>query len=93
MQKEQEFLAPEKYLDPASDHDGSKLQQLFNIAEDGLADNIIDTYLSGDSFYLEKLAENINLNKSEKYSEVQLYPCCIISAISPLIRYCQTQTG
>ena len=72
MQKEQEFLAPEKYLDPASDHDGSKLQQLFNIAEDGLADNIIDTYLSGDSFYLEKLAENINLNKSEKYSEVQL---------------------
>lgn len=55
MQKEQEFLAPEKYLDPASDHDGSKLQQLFNIAEDGLADNIIDTYLSGDSFYLENL--------------------------------------
>ena len=72
MQKEQEFLAPEKYLDPASDHDGSKLQQLFDIAEDGLAENITDTYLSGDSFYLENIAENINLNKSAKYSEVQL---------------------
>ena len=35
------FLPPEDYLDPASNHDGLKLQQLFDIAEDGLADEVI----------------------------------------------------
>ena len=72
MRQTGEFLPPEKYMDPASDHDGSKLKQLFEIAEDGLADDVIDTYLAGDSFYLENLAENINLNKSVKYDYAQL---------------------
>ena len=66
------FLAPEDYMDPASDHDGSKLQQLFNIAEKGLADRIIDSYLTGRSFSVKSLAENINLNKTDKYDEVLL---------------------
>ena len=72
MSRAKSVLAPEKYLDPASDHDSSKLQQLFDIAEDGLADNIMDTYLAEDTFYLENLAQNINLNKSAKYDEAQL---------------------
>ncbi len=72
MQREQEFLAPEDYMDPASDHDGSRLRQLFDIAEKGLADRIIDTYLTGRSFSIKSLAENINLNKTDKYSEVHL---------------------
>ncbi|MCR4554935.1 MAG: ATP-binding protein [Succinivibrionaceae bacterium] len=66
------FLPPEDYMDPASDHDGSKLQQLFAIAEDGLADEIIGTYLSGERFLLKELAENINLNKDAKYNRIQL---------------------
>jgi hypothetical protein len=66
------FLPPEDYLDPASDHDGSKLQQLFAIAEDGLADEIIGIYLSGVRFLLKELAENINLNKDAKYNRIQL---------------------
>ena len=66
------FLPPEDYLDPASDHDGSKLQQLLAIAEDGLADEIIGIYLSGDRFLLKELAENINLNKDAKYNRIQL---------------------
>ena len=66
------FLPPEDYLDPASDHDGSKLQQLFEIAESGLAESIINTYLSGNSFFIKDLAENINLNKSTKYDRIQL---------------------
>ena len=66
------FLPPEDYLDPASDHDGSKLQQLFDIAEDGLADEVIRTYLSGNRFLLKELAENINLNKKSKYNRIQL---------------------
>lgn len=72
MQSEQEILPPEKYMDPASDHDGKKLKQLFAIAKDGIADEIIDCYLSGDSFLLEGLEENINLNKSAKYNREQL---------------------
>ena len=72
MSRAKSVLAPEKYPDPASDHDSSKLQQLFDIAEDGLADNIMDTYLAEDTFYLENLAQNINLNKSAKYDEAQL---------------------
>lgn len=66
------FLPPEDYMDPASDHDGSKLQQLFAIVEDGLADEIIGTYLSGERFLLKELAENINLNKDAKYNRIQL---------------------
>ena len=67
-----EFLPPEDYMDPASDHDGSKLKQLFDIAEKGLADNVIDSYLTGRSFSIKSLAENINLNKTDKYKEAQL---------------------
>ena len=72
VQKKGRFLAPEKCLDPASDHDGDKLKQLFEIAEDGLADEIIDGYLNGDEFFVENLAENINLNKSAKYDRDRL---------------------
>ncbi|MBQ8706490.1 MAG: AAA family ATPase [Succinivibrionaceae bacterium] len=67
-----EFLPPEKYLDPASDHDGKKLQQLFGIAEDGLTDTIIGTYLAGGVFFIDGIDENINLNQSSKYSKSQL---------------------
>ncbi len=66
------FLDPADYMDPASDHDGSKLQQLFGIAEEDLAEKVTDTYLAGGTFPVKKLAENINLNKSEKYDYVQL---------------------
>ena len=67
-----EFLPPEDYLDPASDHDGSKLRQLFELAEPGLADEIIDTYISGDRFLLKELAQNINLNKITEYDRGML---------------------
>ena len=66
-----EFLPPEDYLD-ASDHDGSKLKQLFEIAEPGLADAIINTYLSDSRFFIKDLAENINLNKAARYDRLQL---------------------
>ncbi len=66
------FLPPEDYLDPASDHDGSKLQQLFEIAEPSLVDEIVESYLSNDLFFLDKLSENINLNKVTKYDRDQL---------------------
>lgn len=72
VRKKETFLPPENYMDPASDHDGSKLKQLFDIAEKGLADNIINSYLTGRSFSIKSLAENINLNKTDKYSEDQL---------------------
>ena len=67
-----EFLPPEDYLDPASDHDGYKLKQLFEIAEPGLADAIINTYLSDSRFFIKDLAENINLNKAARYDRLQL---------------------
>ncbi|MGN1393112.1 MAG: AAA family ATPase [Succinivibrionaceae bacterium] len=80
MRNKGRFLPPEKYMDPASDHDGSKLKQLFDIAEDGLADEIIETYLEsapegeqdGGCFYIEGITENINLNKAAKYNRDQL---------------------
>ena len=72
MQIKGRLLPPENYMDPASDHDGSKPQQLFEIAEDGLADEIIETYLGGNRFLVKELAENINLNKNTKYNRVQL---------------------
>lgn len=72
MQKEKEFLAPIDYMDPASDHDGSKLKALFSIAQKELSDRIIDSYLAGRSFSVRSLCENINLNKTDKYNEEQL---------------------
>ncbi|MDY6419481.1 MAG: AAA family ATPase, partial [Succinivibrio dextrinosolvens] len=45
------FLNPEDYLDPASDQDGSKLSQLFNLTQKETAEFIIDTYLQGGVFY------------------------------------------
>ena len=72
VRQENELLAAEDYLDPASDHDGSKLQQLFGIAAPGLADSIINTYLSDKRFFIKDLAENINLNKTAKYDRIQL---------------------
>ena len=66
------YLPPEKYLDPASDHDGSKLQQLFKISDKRLCDEITETYLNNELFFLDKLAENINLNKDSQYNRTQL---------------------
>ena len=66
------FLNPEDYLDPASDQDGSKLSQLFNLTQKETAEFIIDTYLLGGVFYVSKLSENINLNQVREYSLEQL---------------------
>ena len=66
------FLNPEDYLDPASDQDGSKLSQLFNLTQKETAEFIIDTYLQGAVFYVSKLSENINLNQVREYSLEQL---------------------
>ncbi|MBP3749808.1 MAG: AAA family ATPase [Ruminobacter sp.] len=71
VQNKQQFFPPEDYMDPASDHDGSKLQLLFDIAENGLVDEIVESYLSNDLFFLDKLAENINLNKVTGYNREQ----------------------
>ena len=65
------FLPPENYLDPASDHDGSKLRLLFGIADSGVADSIINTYLSGNCFFIKDLAENINMNNTVRYGRIQ----------------------
>ena len=72
VQQKQKFLSPEDYLDPASDQDGSKLQQLFDIAEDGLTDEVIKNYLESKLFVLNKLVENINLSKKSKFNWDQL---------------------
>ncbi len=72
VQQKGRLLPPEEHLDPASDLDGSKLRQLFDIAEMDLADEIIDTYLSGGRFLLKDLAENISLNKDDRYNRGQL---------------------
>ena len=66
------FLNPENYLDPACDQDGSKLEQIFTHARAEDTQNIIDTYLRGGLFYLERLAENINLNHLAEYSFEQI---------------------
>ena len=66
------FLNPEDYLDPASDQDGSKLSQLFNLAKNETVAYVMDTYLQGGIFYVSKLAENINLNQVKEYSREQL---------------------
>ena len=72
IQSAGKFLAPENCLDPASDHDGSKLQKIFQIAEIGLADKILDSYLGSEKFYLKKLSENLDLNKTSRYNRDQL---------------------
>ena len=56
----------------AETKDGSKLQQLFDIAEDGLTDEVIKNYLESKLFVLNKLVENINLNKKSKFNWDQL---------------------
>ena len=61
------FLNPEDYLDPACDQDGYKLEQIFSLTCQDIVDEIIDTYLGEDTFYVERLSENINLNKASAY--------------------------
>ena len=67
-----EFLPPENYLDPASDHDGSKLQQIFDITDNAITDEIIGNYLNNELFFIDSLAQNINLNKISKYDKDRL---------------------
>ena len=66
------FLNPEDYLDPACDQDGYKLEQIFSLTSRDIVDEVIDTYLHGDTFYVEKLSENINLNKANEYDQDQV---------------------
>ena len=66
------FLNPEDYPDPACDQDGYKLEQLFSLADKNTVDTIIDRYLKGVPFKLQKLSENINLNQVNEYSREQL---------------------
>lgn len=72
VRKKGQLLEPEKCLDPASDINSSKLGQLFGIAEDGVADAVIETYLGEGIFRLDSLAENINLNDKARYDRTQL---------------------
>ncbi|SFJ93752.1 AAA family ATPase [Succinivibrio dextrinosolvens] len=72
VRQEQTLLNPEDYLDPACDQDGYKLEQLFGLADKETVDTIIDRYLQGEPFYLQKLSENINLNQVREYSREQL---------------------
>ena len=72
VRQEQTFLNPEDYLDPACDQEGYKLEQLFGLADKETVDTIIDRYLQGEPFYLQKLSENINLNQVREYSREQL---------------------
>ena len=71
VQQKGRLLPPEEHLDPASDHDGSKLRQLFALSEKKVGDQIISKYLNGERFYLDKLAQNINLNETDLYSRQQ----------------------
>ena len=66
------FLNPEDYLDPACDQDGYKLEQIFSLTHKDIVDEIIDTYLHGDTFYVDHLSENINLNKANAYDQDQV---------------------
>ncbi len=67
-----QIISPEQCLDPASDHNGSILKQLFDNAEAGLENEIIDTYLSGKTFYIAQLAQNIDLNEKATYNREKL---------------------
>ncbi|MBO6258928.1 MAG: AAA family ATPase, partial [Succinivibrio sp.] len=66
------FLNPEDYPDPACDQDGYKLERLFSLSDRETVNTIIDRYLQGAPFYLQKLSENINLNQVSEYSREQL---------------------
>ena len=72
VRQEPTLLNPEDYLDPACDQDGYKLEQLFGLADKETVDTIIDRYLQGEPFYLQKLSENINLNQVREYTREQL---------------------
>ena len=72
VRQEQTFLNPEDYLDPACDQDGYKLEQIFSLTHKDIVDEIVDTYLHGDTFYVDKLSENINLNKANEYDQDQV---------------------
>ena len=72
VKKKRKFLNPEDYLDPACDRDGYKLDQIFKLTQKDIVDDIIDTYLRDDVFYLKKLSQNINLNKADEYYQEQV---------------------
>ncbi len=72
VRQEGVFLNPEDCLDPACDQDGNKLSQLFRLADKETVDTIIDRYLQGAPFNLQKISENINLNQVREYSREQL---------------------
>ena len=72
IRKQRILLNPEDYLDPACDQDGYKLEQIFSLTDKTIVDEIIDTYLHGDTFYVDKLSENINLNNVNEYDQDQV---------------------
>lgn len=72
IRKQRILLNPEYYLDPACDQDGYKLEQIFSLTDKTIVDEIIDTYLHGDTFYVDKLSENINLNNVNEYDQDQV---------------------
>ena len=75
VQQKQKFLSPEDYLDPASDQDGSKLQQLFDIAEDGLTDEVIKNYLEerGKVCYLQSESTKSE-SQHVRYTDASMIP-------------------
>lgn len=72
LRQKEKFLNPEDYLDPACDQDGNKLRELFKLANKDTVDEVIDTYLQNGLFFIEKIAENINLNQVKEYSREQI---------------------
>lgn len=72
IRKQRILLNPEDYLDPACDQDGYKLEQIFSLTDKTIVDEIIDTYLHGDTFYVDKLSENIKLNNVNEYDQDQV---------------------
>ena len=72
IRKQRILLNPEDYLDPACDQDGYKLEQIFSLTDKTIVDEIIDTYLHGDTFYVDKLSENINLYNVNEYDQDQV---------------------
>ncbi len=72
LRQKEKFLNPEDYLDPACDQDGNKLRELFKLANKDTVDEVIDTYLQNGPFFIEKIAENINLNQVKEYSREQI---------------------
>ena len=72
LRRQREFLNPEDYFDPACDQEADKLNQLFNFTSKEIAGYVIETYLRGEDFYLNKLSENINLNNLREFSRDQM---------------------